>query len=76
MITKNKLKQFFSKKRHLANMIVIIALLTIIGLNNYLPVGPGNYNQKQIAKITLNYEITPLRSNSSSINFEQSKTSL
>lgn len=32
-------------------MAAMIVLLTIVGLNNYLPVGPGNYNQKQIDKI-------------------------
>jgi len=51
MNIKDKFKKFFSKKRHIATIATIIILLTIIGLNNYLPVGPGNYNQKQIDKI-------------------------
>ncbi|HDH31724.1 MAG TPA: metallophosphoesterase, partial [Candidatus Wolfebacteria bacterium] len=46
-----KFRQIFSKKRHLATLVVIVVLLTAIGLNNYLPVGPGNHNQKQINKI-------------------------
>ena len=48
---KDNLKRYFSKKRHVATLVAIIILLIIIGLNNYLPVGPGNYNQKQIDKI-------------------------
>jgi len=48
---KDKFKKFFSKKRHIAALVAIIVLLTIVGLNNYLPVGPGNYNQKKIDKI-------------------------
>lgn len=51
MIIKDKFKEFFSKKRHIATFAAIIILLTIIALNNYLPVGPGNYNQKQIDRI-------------------------
>lgn len=47
----DKFKKIFSKKRHIVTVAGIIVLLTIIGLNNYLPVGPGNYNQKQIDKI-------------------------
>jgi Icc-related predicted phosphoesterase len=45
-----KLKKI-TKKRHIAALAVIIILLAIIILNNYLPVGPGNYNQRQIDKI-------------------------
>jgi len=51
MTLKDNFRKFFSKKRHIATLVAIIVLLTIIGLNNYLPVGPGNYNQKQIDKI-------------------------
>jgi Icc-related predicted phosphoesterase len=51
MFLKNRFKKFFSEKRHIATTVVIFILLTIIGLSNYLPVGPGNYNQKQIDKI-------------------------
>jgi hypothetical protein len=51
MSLKDNLKRYFSKKRHIAAVVVIVILLTIIGLNDYLPVGPGNYNQKQIDKI-------------------------
>ncbi|MCG2687108.1 metallophosphoesterase [Candidatus Parcubacteria bacterium] len=51
MVLKNNFKKIFSKKRHIATLAAIIVLLTIIGLNNYLPVGPGNHNQKQIDKI-------------------------
>jgi len=46
MTLKDNFRKFFSKKRHIATLVAIIVLLTIIGLNNYLPVGPGNYNQK------------------------------
>jgi hypothetical protein len=48
-----KLRQIFSKKRHLVTLVVIVILLTAIGLNNYLPVGSDNHNQKQINKIHL-----------------------
>jgi len=51
MALKDNFRKFFSKKRHIATSVAIIVLLTIIGLNNYLPIGPGNYNQKQINKI-------------------------
>ena len=50
MSLKDNFKKYFSKKRHIAAVVIVI-LLTIIGLNNYLPIGPGNYNQKQIDKI-------------------------
>jgi predicted phosphodiesterase len=60
MSFKNNFKKYFSKKRHIAAavviVIVIVILLTIIGLNDYLPVGPVNYNQKQIEKI---HSLTP-----------------
>jgi hypothetical protein len=48
---KNNLKKFFSKKRHIAALSAIVILLAVIGLNDYLPIGPGDYNQKQINKI-------------------------
>ncbi len=51
MPLKDRFKKLFSKKRHLATLLAIVILLTIIALNNYLPVGPGDYNQKQIDKI-------------------------
>ena len=51
MEIKNNLKKFFSKKRHAVALATIIFLLVIIGLNEFLPVGPGNYNQKQIDRI-------------------------
>jgi len=51
MSLKDNFKKYFSKKRHIVAVTAIVVLLTIIGLNNYLPVGPGNYNQKQIDKI-------------------------
>ncbi|GBE17264.1 alkaline phosphatase precursor [bacterium BMS3Abin15] len=51
MSLKNTFKKYFSKKRHVVAVAVIVILLTIIGLNNYLPIGPGNYNQRQVGKI-------------------------
>ncbi|MFH1161809.1 MAG: metallophosphoesterase [Candidatus Jorgensenbacteria bacterium] len=51
MSLKDNFKKYFSKKRHIAAVVVIAILLITIGLNDYLPVGPGNYNQKQIDKI-------------------------
>jgi 3',5'-cyclic AMP phosphodiesterase CpdA len=50
-MSKNKLKHFFSKKRHIATVSAIVVLLAIIAFNNYFPIGPGNYNQKQIDRI-------------------------
>ncbi len=44
-------KIFLGKKRHIIALAAIVILLTIIGLNEFLPIGPGDYNQKQIDRI-------------------------
>lgn len=51
MSIKDNFKRCFSKKRHIVAVVIIIVLLVIIGLNDYLPIGQGNYNQKQIDKL-------------------------
>lgn len=51
MSVKEKFKRFFPKKRHIATFVAIVVLLTAVVLNDYLPVGPGNYNKKQIDRV-------------------------
>ena len=41
----------FSRNRILVALMCIGLLLAAGGLNEYLPIGPGNYNQRQIDKI-------------------------
>jgi len=45
------LEKIFSKKRHGVALAVIAVLLVLIALNDFLPIGPGNWNEHEIKKI-------------------------
>lgn len=47
-----KAKKLFHKKRHRIALVLIVIILATVIVNRYLPVGPGNYNQKQIERIS------------------------
>lgn len=49
-------KKIFSKKRHLVALAIIVVLLLLIALNDFLPIGPGNWNEREIKKIN---QVTP-----------------
>ena len=42
--------KIFSKKRHLITLGLIVILLVLIGLNDYLSIGPGNWNLHEIKR--------------------------
>lgn len=45
------LKKIFTKKRHLVALAAIAILLILISLNDFLPIGPGNWNEYEIKRI-------------------------
>jgi hypothetical protein len=47
-------RKFFSGKRHVVTFAAIAVLLIVIAVNDYLPIGPGNWNEHEIKRIGQN----------------------